>query len=65
MDIWLPFFYHYGVGSAVFVLSLIVLIRAGALRPSEREDRRMLVAMIGGLTLFVAGHAIWITLTTT
>ncbi|MBX3414911.1 MAG: hypothetical protein KF708_19660 [Pirellulales bacterium] len=65
MDIWLPFFYHYGVGGAVFVLSLIVLIAAGALRPAEREDRRLLVAMVGGLALFIAGHALWISLVST
>lgn len=64
MDIWLPFLYHYGVGGAFFVTSLFVLIRAGALRPAEPEDRGMLVAMIGGLALFIAGHALWISLAT-
>jgi hypothetical protein len=64
MDIWLPYFYHYGVGGAVFVASLIVLIATGALRTAEREDRRLLAAMIGGLLLFVVGHAAWIALAT-
>jgi len=65
MDIWLPYVYHYGVGGAVFVASLVTLIAAGAIRPAEPEDRRLLAAMIGGLALFMAGHALWITLATT
>lgn len=64
MDIWLPYFYHYGVGGAIFVVSLIVLMATGALRPAVREDRRLLLAMIGGLLLFMVGHASWIVLAT-
>jgi len=64
MDTWLPYFYHYGVGGAIFVVSLGLLLASGALRTSRERDRWLLAAMALGLLGFMVAHAVWIALAT-
>jgi hypothetical protein len=64
MDTWLPYFYHYGIGGVLFVISIVLLITSGALRMHDKLHRRLMLAMIGGLLLFMVGHAAWIALAT-
>ncbi len=60
MDGWLRWLYHYGVGSAVFVISLAVPHRAGAIRWNRPADRRLVIALAAGLRVFWLAHAIWL-----
>jgi len=64
MDTWLPYFYHYGIGGVLFVISMILLLTSGALHMHDQRHRRLVLAMIGGLLLFMMGHAVWIVLAT-
>ena len=60
MDPWLPWLYHYGIGSLFFVGTLLWLWRAGAVRPDRPADRWGILALGGGLVLFALGHMSWI-----
>ncbi len=64
MNTWLPWIYQYGLGGMVFVASLVYLCRAGALRPSLWFDRRLLIALVAGLLVFMTAHALWIAFAT-
>lgn len=60
MNTWLPWIYQYGLGGLVFVASLVYLRRVGALRLNLWFDRRLLIALVVGLLMFMTAHAIWI-----
>ena len=60
MNTWLPWIYQYGVGGLIFAVSVIVVLRSGALRLDRSIDRRLLIALAIGLLGFMAGHAAWI-----
>jgi ABC-type Mn2+/Zn2+ transport system permease subunit len=60
MSIWLPWIYQYAVGGVIFVISLVIALRTGALRLDRSIDRRLLIALVTGLLVFMAGHAAWI-----
>jgi hypothetical protein len=64
MSTWLPWIYQYGLGGLAFVASLVFLGRVGALRPNLWFDRRLLIALVVGLLVFMTAHAIWIVLAT-
>ncbi len=64
MNTWLPWIYQYGLGGLVFVASLVYLGRVGALRLNLWFDRRLLIALVVGLLMFMTAHAIWIVFAT-
>ena len=64
MDTWLPYFYHYGIGGVLFAISMTLLLTSGALHMHDKLHRHLVLAMIGGLLLFMLGHAVWIALAT-
>ena len=57
---WLCWAYHYGVGGLLFVGSLTLALRSGALRLKHAPDRRLLAALVVGLAGLMAVHAAWI-----
>jgi hypothetical protein len=59
---WLPWLYQYGVGGVFFFGTLILAIRAGALRLGDPADRRLFVLLVGGFFLFLAVHGSWVAL---
>ena len=62
MNTWVPWIYQYGLGGLIFVGSLVLAVRTGALRLDRWFDRRLLIALAVGLLAFMTGHAIWIAL---
>ena len=60
MSNWLPWVYQYAVGGVIFVVSLVIALRTGALRLDRSIDRRLLIVLVIGLLAFMAGHAVWI-----
>ena len=52
MNPWLCWFYHYGVGGILFVFSIILALRTGALRLNHLPERRLLIALVMGLAGF-------------
>jgi hypothetical protein len=61
---WAAWLYIYGVGAVVFVTTLTIAVRAGAVRWRHRPDRILLCALTAGLLGFMAVHAAWIVLAT-
>lgn len=59
-SIWASWGYHYGVGGALFAVSLVVLVRSGAVDLKQAEHRRWVVRLSTGLVGFAALHAAWI-----
>ncbi|MCA9242686.1 MAG: hypothetical protein KDA32_01930 [Phycisphaerales bacterium] len=57
--IWYPFIYQYGVGSAVFVIGLILILRSGACDLSNRRDRFWFGVLIGGFCCYFGMHLLW------
>ncbi len=64
MSPWIPWLYHYGVGSLVFLASLVLACRSGAVRFHHRPDRLLVIALFTGLVAFMTIHAVWIALVT-
>ena len=64
MSPWLPWFYQYGVGGTLFVVTLTIAVRSGALDLKRRHDRKLTAFMATALVGFAALHAIWICLVT-
>ena len=60
MDAWMSWCYHYGLGGVLFLASIALALRSGALQLRRRDDRRLLLALAAGLVTWMAGHAIWI-----
>ncbi len=60
MNTWLPWIYQYGVGGLIFAVSVIFVLRSGALRLDLAFDRRLLFALALGVLGFWAGHAAWL-----
>lgn len=59
-DTWLAWLYQYGIGGLLFLLTLVALFRAGAVRWHNLKNRIVVVTMVTGLVLFAAIHAAWI-----
>ena len=59
---WICWLYHYGVGGLLFVASIVLALRAKALRLEHVPDRRLLIAVVAGVMGFMAVHAAWIAL---
>lgn len=64
IDTWLPFFYHYGVGGLLFVLSLLAALGTGAVRWDRQRDRRLVLVLVAGMVGFALIRAVWIALAT-
>ncbi len=60
MNTWLPWIYQYGVGGLIFVCSLVLAIRTGAVRLDRWFDRRLLIVLVVGLLVLVSAHGLWI-----
>ncbi|NUN95118.1 MAG: hypothetical protein HUU16_02995 [Candidatus Omnitrophica bacterium] len=55
---WASFFYLYGVGGFVFVGSLILARKRGALDLETRDGRKVLRYLILGYAAYIAFHAL-------
>ena len=62
-ETWLCWLYQYGIGGVVFFGTLGLAISTGALRWTQRRDRRLLVVLVAGFFAFLAIHGIWIVAT--
>ena len=60
MNTWAPWIYHYGLGTILFSVSLVIAFRSGALKFNRPVDRRILLCLIAGLATFMVGHGLWI-----
>jgi len=57
---WICWAYQYGVGGLLFGASVLLALRAGALRLRHVPDRRLLFALAAALAGAMALHAAWI-----
>lgn len=57
---WIAWLYQYVIGGALFVLTLFMLFRVGAVHWDNLKSRWLVVTMTAGLLVFAALHAIWI-----
>ncbi len=55
---WTSFFYLYGVGGLVFVGSLVLALRRGALDLKTSDGRKVLWFLILGYAAYMAFHAL-------
>jgi hypothetical protein len=60
MNIWVPWIYHYGLGTLLFSAGVGLAIKSNALQLKRRIDRRILFFLVAGLVLFMSVHALWI-----
>jgi uncharacterized membrane protein len=59
-NVWICWIYQYGVGGLVFFGTLVLALRAGALRLEQAIDRRLLTLLVAGYFLMAALHGVWI-----
>ena len=57
---WLSWAYFYGVGGALLVFSLVLILRTGAAQWSLRTDRRLIKILVAGTVVSALFHAAWI-----
>lgn len=62
MNSWPQWLYQYVLGGAMFVATVALALRVGALRWRRARDRHLLLALAAGLLLFAVVHAAWIAL---
>ena len=51
--------YQYGIGGTLFLASLFLAFKSGAVRWDNLKNRILVVGMTVGLLLFAATHAAW------
>jgi len=56
---WYPYLYQYAVGLAIFVLGLLVIIRARSCVLSRRDDRFWFGVLIFGFLWYAGIHLAW------
>jgi hypothetical protein len=67
---WLPFIYQYGLGGVIFVVGLVLTLKAGSFTPSTNPRHKKWLAVLvlgyiwyfvmhGALTLAALGHERW------
>ena len=61
-DVWLSFFYLYGVGGIIFFIGIRIIKKTGALNLKLRRHRFWYRVMIFGYFYFVVFHAFFIIL---
>ena len=61
-DVWLSFFYLYGVGGFIFFLGIHIIKKTGAINLKLRRHRFWYRVMLIGYVYFVALHAFFIIL---
>jgi len=61
-DVWLSFFYLYGVGGIIFFIGIRLIKKTGALNLKLKRHRFWYKVMIFGYFYFVALHAFFIIL---
>jgi hypothetical protein len=61
-DVWLSFFYLYGVGGIIFFIGIRIIRKTGALNLKLKRHRFWYRVMIFGYFYFVAIHAFFIIL---
>jgi len=54
--VWEPYLYLYGVGGAIFIISMLVVLRSGATRIGPAKDRRWVWVLLGGFLWFSCLH---------
>ncbi len=52
------FVYQYAIGGIVFLLSLVLLVRSGAIRLTQPAARRSLAVIVAGLLFYAGLHAV-------
>jgi hypothetical protein len=60
LNTWGPYFYTYGIGGLIFLVTMIIIVRTGALNLAPNRDRWLFGALIAGLVAFCFFHGIWI-----
>ncbi len=67
---WLPFIYQYGLGGIIFVIGLVLTLKAGSFTPRTNPRHRKWLGVLiygyiwyfvmhGALTLAALGHERW------
>ncbi|MBN2430452.1 MAG: hypothetical protein JXQ27_03210 [Acidobacteria bacterium] len=57
---WTSFLYQYGLGSVVFGVGLLVILRTRACQLQRRRDRYWFIWLWIGFFLYIVTHAVWI-----
>jgi len=55
-DRWLTFLYQYGIGATIYLLSIVVLLRVGAIGQDARSRRRWVALLVVGLLVYAVGQ---------
>ena len=58
-EYWWPYLYQYGVGLAIFVIGLILIIKYKACVLSRSQDRFWFGVLIFGFIWYAGMHLIW------
>ena len=53
LNTWGPFLYQYGIGSLIFLVTMIIVVRSGALDLSANRDRWLFRHWLQALLAFV------------
>jgi hypothetical protein len=54
---WLPFFYLYGVGGAIFFTGMYIIIKSGSLNLNRKNHKWWVKVLFGGYFFFMSLHA--------
>ena len=58
-EYWWPYLYQYGVGGAIFIVGLIIILKTGACRLSRKQDRFWFTVLVLGFFWYAGGHFLW------
>ncbi len=56
ISIWTPLIYQYSVGGLLFLISFILIFRAGACDLRRRVDRTWFVVAVAGMVAYFSVH---------
>jgi hypothetical protein len=54
---WLPFFYLYGVGGAIFFTGMYIIIKSDSLNLNRKNHKWWVKVLFGGYFFFMSLHA--------
>lgn len=57
---WAPWVYHYLIGGLIFALSLLVVLKQGAIDLKHPKDKWLVCMIAAGLLGYGLIHLIWI-----
>ncbi len=58
-EYWWPYLYQYSVGTVIFVIGLVVILRARSCVLSRRQDRFWFAVLLLGYAWYAGGHYLW------